>query len=303
MLRTALLAALAAAALVQAAAAETVTASLGGRDVEIEYTATDLEVTSARFAGISLILDVVSTGNPSSLVVTLDRSVIDTLEGEGGLNAYHVLEDDYEVTTFEESDTTSTHRTLRIPVNTGVAEVEIVGEFVRISPDQEPPAPPVPDVVPDPAVAAPELSDEPPVGEPEVLPPADPEPPAAEVPPPAEPVPQADPEPPAAEVPPPAEPVPPADPEPPAEPPSAGAGQPGGEMAVTGPAETAGAAQPSICGPGTVLADDGVTCVLSPAADRGPVSYRDLVFGAGAGVVISLVAAAIMYGIGRAGRP
>jgi len=295
MARIALLAALAAVALVQAAAAETVTASLGGQDVEIEYTATDLEVSSARFAGISLILDVVSTGNPSSLVVTLDRSVIDTLEGEGGLNAYHVLEDDYEVSTFEESDTTSTHRTLRIPVSTGVAQVEIVGEFVRISPDQGSPVPPVPDAVPDPAAVAPE----PPAEVPE--PPAEPAAEEPEAPPPAEPEPPSEEAPPPVEVPPPAEPVPPAEPEPPVEPPPADMGQAADGMAVAGPGETA--AQPSTCGPGTVLADDGVTCVLSPSASTGLVSYRELVFGAGAGVVISLVAAAIMYGIGRAGRP
>jgi len=95
--------------------------------------------------------------------------------------------------------------------------------------------------------------------------------------------------------------VPPAEPEPPVEPPPADMGQAADGMAVAGPGETA--AQPSTCGPGTVLADDGVTCVLSPSADRGPVSYRELVFGAGAGVVISLVAAAVLYGIGRAGRP
>ena len=287
MSRTALLVALAAVALIPAAAAETLTASLGGQDVEIEYTATELEVTSGRFAGISLILDVVSTGNPSSLVITLDRSVIDTLEGEGGLNEFHVLEDDFPINMFEESETTSTHRTLRIPVSTDIVKIEIVGELVRSSQQQEPPAPPVPDVVPDPVDVAPE-------------PPADAtDPPVEEAPPapdatvPSEP--QPDPAPPAEEPAPPADvapPVPPVEPEPAMEP----------EPSMGAPGEMSGGS-PSTCGPGTILADDGITCVLAPSASGGAVSYRELAFGAGAGLVISLVAAAIMYGIGRAGRP
>lgn len=281
MARIALLVALAAAAMVPAAVAETVTVSLGGQDVGIEYTATDLVVNSARLTDTSLLLDVTSTGNPSSLVITLERSVIDTPEGLGEQERYIVLEDAFEIEAVEESDTTAVSRTLRIPVSTGIGEIEIVGGLVGGASAQEAPAPPVPDVVPDPADTAPEPPVEAPAEEPEVAPPADPEPPPVEVTPPVE-------------VPPPMEPVPPAEPEPPAEPPAVGMGQPGGET---------GAAQPSTCGPGTVLADDGVTCVLSPAADRGPVSYRELVFGVGAGVVISLVAAAIMYGIGRAGRP
>ncbi|MDD9826113.1 MAG: hypothetical protein OXU86_05020 [Thaumarchaeota archaeon] len=287
--RTALLAALAALALIPAAAAETLTASLGGQDVEIEYTATELEVTSGRFAGISLILDVVSTGNPSSLVITLDRSVIDTLEGEGGLNEFHVLEDDFPIDMFEESETTATHRTLRIPVSTDIVKIEIVGELVSISQQQEPPAPPVPDMAPDPADVAPEPPADATEPRVEEAPPA----PDATVPP--EPEPPADPAPPAEEPAPPADvapPVPPVEPEPPMEP----------GPSMDAPGEMSGGS-PSTCGPGTTLADDGTTCVLAPSASGGTAPYRELVFGAGAGVVISLVAAAIMYGIGRAGRP
>lgn len=296
MARIALLAALAVAALAPAAYAETVTVSLGGQDVGIEYTATDLVVNSARLTDTSLLLDVTSTGNPSSLVITLERSVIDTPERSGAQESYIVLEDAFEIETVEESDATAISRTLRIPVSTGIGEIEIVGGIVGGALAQEAPAPPVPDVVPDTAdVADPaDVATEPPVDapveEPEAPPPAEPEPPAVEAAPPAEPEP-------------PAEPAPPAEPEPPADPAPAEMERPGDGTAMAGPGGTAGTAQPSTCGPGTVLADDGVTCVLSPAAERGPVSYRELAFGAGAGVVISLVAAAIMYGIGRAGRP
>lgn len=292
MAKIALLAALAAAALAPTAFAETATVSLGGQDVEIEYTATDLEVTSARLTGTSLILDVISTGNPSSLVITLDRSVIDTPESSGSQDSYIVLEDAFEIEEVEESDVTAVSRTLRIPVSTGIGEIEIFGGVVGGASAQDAPAPAVPDIVPDPAVdATPETPETPDVPSPE-----DPEPPAEEAAPPEEAVPD-EPEPTTGEIAPPidvAPPAPPVEPVPPVEP----------ETPVPAPAEApAAAAQPSTCGPGTVLADDGVTCVLSPAADRGPVSYRELVLGAGAGVVISLVAAAIMYGIGRAGRP
>ena len=60
-----------------------------------------------------------------------------------------------------------------------------------------------------------------------------------------------------------------------------------------------GTAEAPVCGPGTVIGQDRVTCVLE---ERPALPLRDLAFGAGAGLVAALALALVLYPISRASR-
>ncbi len=299
------LAVLALAALIPVAAAETITVDLDGQDIDITYEATDVEVLGAYFSGPSIFFEVEPSGSQGSLVVTLERSVIDTFKIAGEDSPYIVLLGVIEIDTFEESDTTATSRTLRIPLEFDTAEIEILGEIVGGSaePAASTPEEPVDDVPVDDAMMADVPEDT-----------------TAELPDDVAPAPPAPPEDATSDV---------------SEEPAMEAGQmedgammeqvedammmeddammqmedgmmeqtEGEMMEPDAMDDTMMRDSSPVCGQGTVLAADGMTCVLSSMSSSQPVSYRELVFGAGAGFVISIILVIIMVGIGRAARP
>ncbi len=296
------LAVLALAALIPAAAAETITVDLDGQDVDITYEATDAEVLDAYFSGPSILFVVAPSGSQGSLVVTLERSVIDTFKVAGEDSPYIVLLEAFAIDTFEESNTTPTSRTLRIPLEFDTEEIEIVGDIVgrsaapAVSVTEEP----VDDVPVDDAMMA-DVPEDTTAELPDDVAPAPPEDATSDV----------------------------------SEEPAMETGQmeDGAMMEQTEDAmmmeddammqtedgmmeqmegemmepdamdDTMMRDSSPVCGQGTVLAADGTTCVLSAMPSSQPVSYRDLVFGAGAGFVISIILVIIMVGIGRAARP
>ena len=74
----------------------------------------------------SILLEVEVTGAPGILEITFDREYFDSTF-EGSDDTFIIISDGGEEPTFEETETTSETRTLRIELPTGTEEVEIIG--------------------------------------------------------------------------------------------------------------------------------------------------------------------------------
>jgi len=85
---------------------------------EISYVARDLKIISAEADTklIQLVLEVEFSGNHGLLEITLDRDLIDS-KFEGKDEEFSILHNDGYYVNFEEVNTTSKHRTLKIPLS------------------------------------------------------------------------------------------------------------------------------------------------------------------------------------------
>ena len=134
-----------------------------GTPVIINYDVEGVEIQSIDLDldFISLILDVDVTGSPGILEITFDRSFFDSVF-EGTDDDFIIIADGDEPD-FEETQTSSDSRTLRIELPNGTDEVEIIGtDFGDVSVLSEPE--PEPETAPEPE---PETAPEP---EPETAP-------------------------------------------------------------------------------------------------------------------------------------
>ena len=228
--------------------AEVVTLDLDSQRTEIVYEASGVEVESVRHTDDTLIFSI-NAYDDGLFIVTLDRDLIDAKAQDGQDLDYIVLVDEFP-TLFSESTTTELSRTLRIPVEIGSIEVEIVGTAIAKSSELnvESDADNVTDVE----------SDSGQVMEPDdqVMEPKDEMPDEME------------------------DSVP--------------------EMKDTvHEMEDSTSNMGVACGRGTTIGPDGITCVL---IDKPVVSFRDLAFGAGAGLVVSFIVMLVLYPLRRASR-
>lgn len=126
---SAILSLLAIASLVPLAVAQSMTVDTASGPVEINYQAAGVEIQSVERTSDSLVFAVETTGDPGSLEITIERHVLDSLEG--GIDAdYIVYFDDFVDFTFSESETTDTSRTLQLTVPTLTDEIEINGSII-----------------------------------------------------------------------------------------------------------------------------------------------------------------------------
>jgi len=111
------------------AAPGTIAVDLDGTSVDVSYDADGVEVTSATsdLEFISLLFQVEVTGSPGILEITLDRNLLDATLEEGGDDEFFIITDGFDEPTFEEVETTSELRTLRIELALGTEELEIFG--------------------------------------------------------------------------------------------------------------------------------------------------------------------------------
>jgi len=110
------------------AAPGTIAVDLDGTSVDVSYDADGVEVLSAQsdLEFISLLFQVEVTGSPGILEITLDRNFLDaTFEGVD--DEFFIITDGFDEPTFEEVETTSELRTLRIELAAGTEELEIFG--------------------------------------------------------------------------------------------------------------------------------------------------------------------------------
>ncbi len=110
------------------AAPGTIAVDLDGTSVDVSYDADGVEVTSVTsdLEFISLLFQVKVTGSPGILEITLDRNFLDaTFEGVD--DEFFMITDGFDEPTFEEVETTSELRTLRIELASGTEELEIFG--------------------------------------------------------------------------------------------------------------------------------------------------------------------------------
>jgi len=143
------------------AAPGTIAVDLDGTSVDVSYDATGVEVLSVQsdLEFISLLFQVKVTGSPGILEITLDRNFLDaTFEGVD--DEFFMITDGFDEPTFEEVETTSELRTLRIELTAGTEELEIFGTAFG-----EPES--APEEVTEPPVTEPPVT-EPPVTEPPV---------------------------------------------------------------------------------------------------------------------------------------
>jgi len=106
----------------------TIAVDLDGTSVDVSYDAGGVEVLSVQsdLEFISLLFQVKVTGSPGILEITLDRNFLDaTFEGVD--DKFHIITDGFDEPAFEEVETTSDHRTLRIELASGTEELEIFG--------------------------------------------------------------------------------------------------------------------------------------------------------------------------------
>jgi len=103
------------------------TVDLDGTSVDVSYDGEGVEVLSVEpdLDFISLILEVKVTGSPGILEITFDRNFFDSI-WKGSDDEFIVIADGDEPN-FEETETTSESRTLRIELPEGTDEVEIIG--------------------------------------------------------------------------------------------------------------------------------------------------------------------------------
>ncbi len=146
-----------------------------GTPVTINYDVEGVEIQSIDpdLDFISLILDVDVTGSPGILEITFDRNFFDSVF-EGTDDDFIIIADGDEPD-FEETQTSSDSRTLRIELPNGTVEVEIIGtNFGDVSGLSETEPEPAPEPEPEPAPEPePEPAPEPepePAPEPEVTP-------------------------------------------------------------------------------------------------------------------------------------
>jgi len=155
------------------AAPGTIAVDLDGISIDVSYDATGVEVLSVQsdLEFISLLFQVKVTGSPGILEITLDRNFLDaTFEGVD--DEFFMITDGFDEPTFEEVETTSELRTLRIELTAGTEELEIFGTAFG-----EPES--APEEVTEPPVTEPPVT-EPPVTEPPVTEPPVTEPPVTE---------------------------------------------------------------------------------------------------------------------------
>jgi len=110
------------------AAPGTIAVDLDGISVDVSYDADGVEVLSVQsdLEFISLLFQVEVTGSPGILEITLDRNFLDaTFEGVD--DEFFMITDGFDEPTFEEVETTSELRTLRIELVAGTEELEIFG--------------------------------------------------------------------------------------------------------------------------------------------------------------------------------
>jgi len=110
------------------AAPGTIAVDLDGTSVDLSYDADGVEVVSVQsdLEFISLLFQVEVTGSPGILEITLDRNFLDaTFEGVD--DEFFIITDGFDEPTFEEVETTSELRTLRIELASGTEELEIFG--------------------------------------------------------------------------------------------------------------------------------------------------------------------------------
>jgi len=111
------------------AAPGTIAVDLDGTSVDVSYDADGVEVLSVAsdLQFISLLFQVEVTGSPGILEITLDRNLLDAILEEGGDDEFFIIVDDFDEPTFEEVETTSELRTLRIELAAGTETLEIFG--------------------------------------------------------------------------------------------------------------------------------------------------------------------------------
>ena len=145
------------------AAPGSVTVDVDGTDVTVNYDAEGVDVLSAEadLDFISLIIDVDVTGSPGVLEITFDRNFFDSTF-DGADDAFIIIADGDEPT-FEETEATADSRTLRIELETGTDELEIIGTEFGEGTTEEP------EVIEEPVVEEPEVIEEPVVEEPKVI--------------------------------------------------------------------------------------------------------------------------------------
>ncbi len=155
------------------AAPGTIAVDLDGTSVDVSYDADGVDVLSVQsdLEFISLLFQVKVTGSPGILEITLDRNFLDAIF-EGADDEFLIITDGFDEPTFEEVETTSELRTLRIELVAGTEELEIFGTVFG-----EPES--APDEVTEPPVEEPPV-EEPPVEEPPVEEPPVEEPPVEE---------------------------------------------------------------------------------------------------------------------------
>ncbi|MCH8832826.1 MAG: hypothetical protein IIA81_00870 [Thaumarchaeota archaeon] len=110
------------------AAPGTIAVDLDGISVDVSYDADGVEVLSVQsdLEFISLLFQVKVTGSPGILEITLDRNFLDaTFEGVD--DEFFIITDGFDEPTFEEVETTSELRTLRIVLAPGTEDLEIFG--------------------------------------------------------------------------------------------------------------------------------------------------------------------------------
>ena len=136
----------------------TIAVDLDGTSVDVSYDADGVEVLSVQsdLEFISLLFQVRVTGSPGILEITLDRNFLDATF-EGADDEFFIITDGFDEPTFEEVETTSELRTLRIELVAGTEELEIFGTAFG-EPESAPP-------VTEPPVTEPPVT-EPPVTEP-----------------------------------------------------------------------------------------------------------------------------------------
>ena len=110
------------------AAPGTIAVDLDGTSVDLSYDADGVEVLSVQsdLEFISLLFQVEVTGSPGILEITLDRNFLDATF-EGADDEFFIITDGFDEPTFEEVETTSELRTLRIELAAGTEELEIFG--------------------------------------------------------------------------------------------------------------------------------------------------------------------------------
>jgi len=151
--------------------ADTVSVSIDGESHDIDYTGTNVSISSADVdtGFISLIFDV-DVASEGILEITLPRDVFDA-EIDGEDESFILIADGAEVR-FAETETTPTSRTLSISLDAGTEELEIIGTVFGKEPVAEEP-PETEPVIEEPPETEPVI-EEPPETEPVIEEPAEP---------------------------------------------------------------------------------------------------------------------------------
>jgi hypothetical protein len=95
-------------------------------NIDFEADGVMINAISADLDTPSILLEVEVTGAPGTLDITFDREYFDSTF-EGSDDIFLIISDGGDEPTFEETETTSETRTLRIELPTGTEEVEIIG--------------------------------------------------------------------------------------------------------------------------------------------------------------------------------